>query len=222
MNYQQNAKPDVREQVLKHGFSYPSDEELVMLILGSGTKKSPVRRLARSVVEALYESDDKNIVPDLLAIKGMGTGKSLAVAAALELGRRRNAHLHSVITQPKDVVPFVKNYSVLPKEHFLCITLNGGHEIIKIRVVSVGTINRTIVHPREIFSEALVENAAAMIVCHNHPSGSCAPSREDIETTKTLIEASKIIGITLLDHIILDRDSYFSFLEHDLLFTPAE
>lgn len=93
---------------------------------------------------------------------------------------------------------------------------------MQIRVASVGTINRTLVHPREIFSEALVENAAAMIVCHNHPSGSCEPSREDVETTQTLIEASRIIGISLLDHIILDRDSYFSFLEHGLLFTQEE
>lgn len=217
-----NNKPDVREQVLKHGFNYPSDEELVMLILGTGTRNMPVRKLSHDVVRALYEANTENIVRVLSSVRGMGTSRSLAVAAALELGRRRSVHLHSVIKQPKDVVPFVKNYSVLPKEHFICITLNGGHEILKIRVVSVGTINRTLVHPREIFSEALIENAAAMIVCHNHPSGSCEPSEEDIDTTQTLIAASHIVGITLLDHIILDRDSYFSFLEHNLLFTETE
>lgn len=217
-----NNKPDVREQVLKHGFNYPSDEELVMLILGTGTRNMPVRKLSHDVVRALYEANTENIVRVLSSVRGMGTSRSLAVAAALELGRRRSVHLHSVIKQPKDVVPFVKNYSVLTKEHFICITLNGGHEILKIRVVSVGTINRTLVHPREIFSEALIENAAAMIVCHNHPSGSCEPSEEDIDTTQTLIAASHIVGITLLDHIILDRDSYFSFLEHNLLFTETE
>ncbi|MBR7064382.1 MAG: hypothetical protein IKI31_04480, partial [Treponema sp.] len=102
--------------------------------------------------------------------------------------------------------------------HFVCVSLNGGHEILQIRVVTVGTINRTLVHPREVFSEALVENAAALIVCHNHPSGSCEPSEEDILATQNLIDASKIIGISLLDHIIINRDSYFSFLEHNLLF----
>lgn len=217
-----NNKPDVREQVLKHGLNYPSDEELVMLILGTGTRKLPVRKLSHDVVRALYEANTDDVVQVLSSVRGMGTSRSLAVAAALELGRRRSVHLHSVVRQPKDVVPFVRNYSVLPKEHFICITLNGGHEILKIRVASVGTINRTLVHPREIFSEALVENAAAMIVCHNHPSGSCEPSEEDIETTKTLIAASRIVGITLLDHIILDRDSYFSFLEHNLLFAETE
>lgn len=217
-----NAKPDIRELVLKHGLSYPSDEELVMLILGSGTKGHPVRKLSRDVVNTLNDTNIEDMVNALSAVKGIGTGKSLAVAAALELGRRRSCHLRSVVRQPKDVVPYVRSYSVLSKEHFICVTLNGGHEIMQIRVASVGTINRTLVHPREIFSEALVENAAALIVCHNHPSGSCEPSREDVETTQTLIEASHIIGISLLDHIILDRDSYFSFLEHNLLFTQEE
>jgi DNA repair protein RadC len=217
-----NDKPDVREQVMKHGLSYPSDEELVMLILGTGTKNLPVRKLSHEVVRTLYEADTENLVRVLTSVKGMGTSRSLAIAAALELGRRRSVHLHSVIRQPRDVVPFVRNYSVLSKEHFICVTLNGGHEVLKIRVASVGTINRTLVHPREIFSEALIENASAMIVCHNHPSGTCDPSEEDIETTQTLIAASQIVGITLLDHIILDRDSYFSFLEHNLLFTGTD
>jgi DNA repair protein RadC len=218
----QNNKPDIREQVLKHGLSYPSDEELVMLILGSGTKAVPIRKLSHNVMQALYNSNTENIMQNLSTVNGIGTGKSLAIAASLELGRRRSIHLHSVVRQPKDVVPFIRNYSVLSKEHFICVTLNGGHEIIQIRVASVGTINRTLVHPREIFSEALMENAAAMIVSHNHPSGTCEPSDEDIETTQTLIAASRIVGISLLDHIILDRDSYFSFLEHNLLFTERE
>ncbi|MBQ9630946.1 MAG: DNA repair protein RadC [Treponema sp.] len=212
------SHPDVREQVLKRGFSYPSDDELVMLILGSGTKDFPIQRLARDVVKKMYTADSKDLVQELASIKGMGMSKSLAIAAAIELGRRRSLHLNAIIRHPSDVVTFVKNYSVLPKEHFICITLNGGHEIIKIRVVTVGTINRTLVHPREVFSEALMENAAAIIVCHNHPSGSCTPSLEDIEATRNLLEAANIIGISLLDHIILDREGYFSFLEHNLLF----
>lgn len=217
-----NEKPDIREQVLRHGLSYPSDEELVMLILGSGTRETPVRQLSREAVRALYGANQEDIISALNSVKGIGTGKSLALAAAIEFGRRRTAHLHSIIRQPKDVIPFLKNYSVMSKEHFICVTLNGGHEIIQIRVASIGTINKTLVHPREIFSEALIENAAAMIVAHNHPSGTCEPSEEDVRTTQTLISASRIIGISLLDHIILDRDSYFSFLEHNLLFTQTE
>ncbi|MBQ9239231.1 MAG: DNA repair protein RadC [Treponema sp.] len=221
MNYcsiVRSGKPDIREQTLKHGISFPSDEELVMLILGSGTRGHSVRSVARAVVQTLYTVNGEEIIERLRSLTGMGMGKSLAIAAALELGRRRNGHLHAVIHSPEDVIPFIRGYAMQPKEHFLCITLNGGHEIIQIRVISIGTINQTIVHPREIFSEALMQNAAAIIVCHNHPSGNCEPSAEDIETTQTLLSAAKIIGIALLDHIIIDRDSYFSFLEHNLLF----
>ncbi|MDE5897759.1 MAG: DNA repair protein RadC [Treponemataceae bacterium] len=213
------VRPDVREQTLRHGITYPTDEELLMLILGSGTKDVSVRNLARSIVRTLNGTNSEDVVKNLLRIKGMGAGKALAVAASLEFGRRRNSYKNAVVRSPKDVVPFVRNYSMQPREHFLCVTLNGGHEILQIRVASVGTVNQTIVHPREIFSEALMEHAAAIIVCHNHPSGNCEPSEEDIETTELLIRAADILGISLLDHIIIDCNSYFSFLEHNLLFS---
>lgn len=218
MNYKRENKPDVRELVLKRGMTFPSDEELVMLILGSGNSQKSVRELAKDVVEVLYGTNSEDVVKKLCEIQGMGAGKSLAVAAALELGRRRSGHLQAVIKHPSDIVPFVQNYSMQKKEHFLCITLNGGHEIMQIRVVSVGTLNKTLVHPREIFSEALTQNAAAIIVCHNHPSGNCAPSEDDITTTEMLLSASEIIGIALLDHIIISCDSYFSFVENGLVF----
>lgn len=212
------VKPDVRERTLKHGLSFPVDEELVMLILGSGNKNMPIEIMAEKIVETLDDSNSEDMVQNLLNLKGVGTGKALAIAAALELGRRRNGHLKATINNPKDVIPFVRNYAVSQKEHFLLITLNGGHEIIQIHVVSVGTLNKTLIHPREIFSEAIKENAAAIIVCHNHPSGNCEPSDDDIESTRILINASQIIGIELLDHVIIDYQNYFSFLEHNLLF----
>ena len=213
-----NFKPNVRELTMKHGLSYPSDTELVMMILGSGTKDISVTQLSKSVVNKIYESNNDDIIQNLLSIRGMGKGKALAIAAAIEFGRRRNCHHNAKIINPCDVIPFVRSYSLNSQEHFICITLNGGHEIMQVRVVSVGTIDKTIVHPRELFSEALKENAAAIIVCHNHPSGDCRPSEEDIVTTETLIEASHILGIALLDHIIFDKTNYFSFVEHGLLF----
>ena len=143
---------------------------------------------------------------------------ALAVAAAIEFGRRKNCHNTAKIINPRDVVPFVRSYSMYQKEYFLTVTLNGGHEVIQIRVASVGTVSKAIVHPREIFSEAIKENAAAIIVCHNHPSGNCTPSDEDIKTTSVLMEAADILGIALLDHVIFDKTSYFSFVENGLLF----
>lgn len=211
-------KPDLREKAMMHGITFPFDEELVMLILGTGTKEFPVEKMAEKIIETLDESNNDEIIDNLLKLKGIGSGKALAIAAALELGRRRNNHLKAPIRTPSDVIPFVRNYAVSQKEHFLLITLNGGHEIIQIHVVSVGTLNKTLIHPREIFSEAIRENAAAIIVCHNHPSGNSNPSSDDVESTRILLNAAEIIGIELLDHIIVDCESYFSFLEHNLLF----
>ena len=215
-------KPDIRERTLEFGLGYPIDEELIMLILGSGNSKMPITVMARKIADVLDASNDDEVVDNLLKLNGVGKSKALAVAAALELGKRRYIHLGAHIKTPKDLIPFVRNYAINKKEYFLTITLNGGHNIIQIHVVSVGTINRTLIHPREVFVDAIKENASAVIFCHNHPSGNTKPSEDDIITTKTLLDASEIIGIKVLDHIIVDCNSYFSFLEHNLLFNADE
>ena len=215
--WQEKAKPDVREKALEHGFSFLFDEELIMLILGSGTKNLPVEFIAENIVDVLDDCDFDDAVENLLQVKGVGQGKALAVAAALELGRRRSCHLRAPVKTPCDIVPFLKNYAVNEKEHFLLVTLNGGHEIIQIHVISVGTINHTLIHPREVFSVAMRDNAAAIIVSHNHPSGICEPSEEDVKVTEVLEKVSVIMGIELLDHVIVSRESYFSFLENKML-----
>ena len=188
-----------------------------MLILGSGTSNLPVEVMAEKIVEVLDDSDPADVVDNLLRLKGVGQGKALAVAAALELGKRRSSHLCAPVKSPSDVVPFVQNYAVSKKEHFLLVTLNGSHEIIQIHVISIGTLNRTLIHPREIYGTAIREDAAAIIVCHNHPSGNCEPSDEDIAVTHNLERVGEIMGIELLDHIIVCRESYFSFLDNKML-----
>ena len=213
----EKKKPDVREKALEHGFSFLFDEELIMLILGSGTKQLPVEEMAGRIEAVLDDCDFEETVENLLRVKGVGQGKALAVAAALELGRRRSNHLRAPIKSPYDIVPFLKNYAVSEKEHFLLVTLNGGHEIIQIHVISVGTLNRTLIHPREVFSVAMRDNAAAIIVSHNHPSGNCQPSEEDCAVTDLLEKVSVIMGIELLDHVIVSREAYFSFLENKML-----
>lgn len=213
-----NYKPNIRELVLEKGLSYASDQELVMLLLGSGIRGIPVDELSSKIVSAMNTTENGKLVPRLMKIKGVGKSKALAIAASLELGRRKTRHLKAAIKSPSDVVPFIQQYSIEPKEYFLSITLNGAHEIIKIHVASVGTLDKTLIHPREIFSGAIVENASAIIVCHNHPSENPEPSDDDIDSTKSLIEGSKLLGITLLDHIIVGGDSYFSFRENNLLF----
>ena len=213
----EKIKPDVREKALEHGFSYLFDEELIMLILGSGTRGLPVEYMAERIADVLDDCDFEDAVENLLRVKGVGQGKALAVAAALELGRRRSNHLRAPIKSPCDIVPFLKNYAVSEREHFLLVTLNGGHEILQIHVITVGTLNRTLIHPREVFTTAMRDNAAAIIVSHNHPSGNCQPSEEDIAVTETLEKVSGIMGIELLDHVIVSRETFFSFLEHKML-----
>ena len=216
-NNSDKIKPSVREIAMEHGLSFLFNEELVMLILGTGTSCMPVEVMAEKIVEVLDDSDPADVVDNLLRLKGVGQGKALAVAAALELGKRRSSHLCAPIKSSSDVVPYVQNYAVSKKEHFLLLTLNGSHEIIQIHVVSIGTLNRTLIHPREIYGTAIREDAAAIIVCHNHPSGNCEPSEEDIDVTHNLERVGEIMGIELLDHIIVCRESYYSFLDNKML-----
>ena len=128
----------------------------------------------------------------------------------------------SRISSPSDVFPFLRKYGAKRKELFIILLLNGSHEMMREEVISIGIANRTIVHPREIFFPAITHNAVAIIACHNHPSGKLDPSAEDIEITNRLKQASDILGIPLLDHFIISRKGYFSFLEHGLLDPTAD
>lgn len=217
-----NYKPDIREKVMQFGLSYPDDVELLMLILGSGTKALPVDKMARRILKVIDESNEETRLEKLMSLKGVGESRALSVVAAMELGKRRNCHLGAHVACPADIIPFVKHYSMKPKEHFVSVTLNGGHDIIQIHLVSVGTINRTLIHPREVFGDAIRENAAAVILCHNHPSGNTIPSEDDIATTESIINASKILGIPVLDHVIVGSEGYFSFVENEVLFNNSD
>jgi DNA repair protein RadC len=147
----------------------------------------------------------------------MGDAKATLILAALEFARRRIKPEGAKIETPADLLPHVRHYADRKQEHFLCASINGGNEILNIRVVSIGLIDRSPVHPREVFADALCDRAAGVIVAHNHPSGSLEPSRADVEITSQLKAAGNVVGITLLDHIIFNRNSYYSFLENGKL-----
>lgn len=210
-------KPDLRERVLSRGISYPTDEELIMLIIGSGTREKPVEELSERILKVADRFSSDQLIPELLKIRGVGHSKALAVAAALELGRRRNCHLEAKIRCPKDIIPYLQNFAIKSQEHFIAVCLSGAHEILSINVISVGSGNHALVSPREIFIEAIRRQASALIICHNHPSGNCHPSKNDIDTTQQILEASFLLGITLLDHIIISKTSYYSFEENQML-----
>ncbi len=202
-----------REKLIQYGAGYLSDSELVAILLGSGIKGKCVSILADEVLKILDTNNYKTSVSDLLAVSGLGIAKSTLITASLELSRRVLYPDRKKITAPADAIPFITHYSDRKQEHFLCLSLNGAHEIIRSRVVSMGLVNRTLVHPREIFSDPLKDRAAAIVIAHNHPSGNIDPSQEDIEITRRIKNAGVILGIELLDHIIFTESTYYSFLE---------
>ncbi len=218
ITHSQKTRPDSREKLLKMGSDILSNQELMMILLGTGSEKTPVRKLAGKVLNVLKTCERDDVVEKLLAIDGIGPSKSCLISAALELGRRLNSGPGSKIYSPVDIIPFIQHIALEKQEHFLCVTLNGAHEILSIRTISVGTLNRCIIHPREVYAEALMERCAAIILAHNHPSGNTEPSENDIEITQQLYEVSKIVGIHILDHIVVCSNAFFSFAENGLVF----
>lgn len=225
--FEEKNKIEIRELTIQHGLSFPSNEELIMLILGSGTKQTPIKDLARQVLEIVMSSNSENLVENLLKVNGMGKSKALIIAAALELGRRIGKNPDVALDSPSDIIPYIQSYTMQKQEHFLCVSLNGSMEIISIRVICIGASNMAIIRPPEVFAEAIKEHASAIVLCHNHPGGNPNPSSKDIKTTLRLYQAAELLGISILDHIIITKTGYFSFLEHNLmdeekLFNAAE
>ena len=213
---------DIRSLVLKNGLSYPDDRELIMLILGTGTRQMPVEVMSDKILKTILHSNPDEWVEKICQIDGVGSSRALAVAAALELGRRHNRNPQAVVNKPIDVIPFIKHYAMQPSEHFVCITVNGGREIINIQVICVGAGNMAIIKPADIFSQPIKDRASGIILCHNHPGGHAEPSDQDIQTTNRLAKASQVLGLALLDHLIVTKNGYFSFLEHSMLPTGQE
>ncbi|HKL85499.1 MAG TPA: DNA repair protein RadC [Treponemataceae bacterium] len=213
----EKKKPDIRERIQQKGPRSLSDSELIALLLGTGTKENPVLSLANQVVKWLENPNSDIQFQSLRHISGMGESKAGTVIAALELGRRFSGIIQKKISSAADVFPLIQHYADRKQEQFLCVSLNGAHEVLGIRVVSIGILNKTIVHPREVFGDPITDRAAAIIVCHNHPSGQLEPSEEDKNITRRLSNAGEILGISLLDHLIISpRGGYFSFIEAGL------
>jgi DNA repair protein RadC len=216
------GRPEARERLAREGVASLSDAELLSTLLGTGTKGRGVRALAEDVLGLLDGAGGPPEPEKLRLLPGMGAAKACAVAAALELGRRLYGHKDRRIASPRDVWPLVAHWADRKQERFVSCSLNGAHEVVAVRVVSVGLVNRTVVHPREVFADPLQDRACAVVVGHNHPSGKLDPSPEDLEITRRLKDAGDILGISLLDHLIFSRDGFFSFVEHGLLEAPSQ
>jgi len=211
------AQDRPREKLLRKGAAALSDQELLAVLLGKGTPGMDVMKLAGKLAKVIDEKGLNLRAEDLTEYEGVGDAKATLVLAAIEFARRRIKPEGAKIETPADLLPHVRHYADRKQEHFLCASINGANEILNIRVVSIGLIDRTPVHPREVFADALSDRASAIIVAHNHPTGSLEPSAIDVEVTGQLKSAGSVVGIALLDHIIFNQKGFYSFLEKGLM-----
>lgn len=213
-----------REKMLTYGCQSLSNAELLAIILSTGTREKTAIDLARGILNRTNEglrSLTNCTIEELMEIRGVGLAKASQIIAAVELGKRiaLTANVNNYRIQgPEDVSNLVmEEMRYLNKEKFDIILLNTKNNVIAIENISVGSLNASIVHPREVFNVAIRRSSSAIILTHNHPSGDPKPSSEDINITKRLIEAGTIIGINVLDHIIIGDGIYFSMKEHDII-----
>jgi len=206
-----------REKLEEKGPGALSDIELIAIILGSGTKDQDVMTLSSKIAK-LIDANKLNISLETLSnIEGIGLAKGSQIVAGFELARRHISRESAKIREAKDVLPMLVDIADKKQEYFLCITLNGANEIIEKRVVTVGLLDKSQVHPREVFADVIADRAASVIFAHNHPSGELKPSNSDLKIHEQLVEAAKILGITVLDHIIVVKKGYYSFQEEGLI-----
>ncbi len=208
-----------RERMVSDGAQSLSNQELLAILLGTGTKEESVLQVAAKILthfEGLRYLKDATI-EEITSLRGIGITKATHILAAIELGNRVGRLEYDeryTIRSPKDAADYLMDeMRFLTQEHFVCLYLNIKNQIIKRKTVFIGSLNSSIVHPREVFREALKRSAASIICAHNHPSGDATPSREDIEVTKRLVESGKMIGIEIIDHLIIGDKQFVSLKE---------
>jgi DNA repair protein RadC len=212
-----------RERLQKFGPEALSAQELLALVIGRGIPKKSVINIAQELLSRFgnIKAIGQATIEELSQIKGIGLAKAAQIKACFELGRREDLEpelKNFDIKEPETVVKAVRaSIKDKAKEHFKLILLNPRNKIIGISTISVGTLNASLVHPREVFKDAIMHSAASVVLAHNHPSGDPEPSEDDIKITKTLVDSGKILGIEVLDHIIIGKESFKSFKEEGLI-----
>lgn len=214
----QNERP--RERLINKGVQSLSDEELLAILLKTGTKEASAKILAGQILKQIKEL--KNIKDityhELLNIKGIGKAKACLILAIQELSKRINKTRDEIIniklTNPAIVYEYFKDIISETQECFYCLYLDSNKKILSKKLLFIGTVNQSMVHPRDIYKEAYKVNSVGIICVHNHPTGDVKPSNNDIFTTQRLKEVSTLMGIELIDHIIVGKSKYYSFLEN--------
>jgi DNA repair protein RadC len=209
-----------RERLFELGPGALSDADLVALVFGSGSGGEGVLDVAARVTRSIHlRRLHQTAVEDLLAIKGMGPARAAQLLAAAEIGRRLwpDADPIPLVRGPETIFELTADIRRSNREHFVGFYLNSRNQVLRREIISIGSLNASIVHPREVFIPALSVSAASLILAHNHPSGDPSPSEEDLAITRRITESGRLLGIELLDHVVVARDAYTSFKERRLL-----
>ena len=205
-----------REKLARYGTARLSDLELLMAIIGSGNARADVGKIAREVLKIVRQKGGDILYDDLRSVVGLGEAKIPVILASLELARRYLLDSDQpIIDSPEKAVELLTDIRDKKQEYFVCLTLDGANRLIAKRVVTIGTLTASLVHPREVFADAIADRAASIIVAHNHPSGGLEASQADKEVTNRLMEAGKLLGITLNDHIIVTKTSHKSLMHSE-------
>ena len=217
-NYPEEARP--REKMLAMGAEALSDQELLAILLRTGTRDKSALDLAQDLLSTGGITTLTQLtLEELGQRKGIGLAKAAQLKAAVELGKRLSKQRlgpKPAIRNPQDAAQFVMNEMMyLDREHFRVINLNTKNQILAVDTVSIGSLDASLVHPREVFKLPIKRSAASLILVHNHPSGDTSPSREDIEVTKRLVEAGRLLGINILDHLIIGHNNFLSMKEKE-------
>ena len=206
-----------REKLKEKGAKSLSDEDLIALILGSGTKDQDVRSIASQIAKLIADKKGKVTLEELSKVEGIGLAKAAQILASFELSRRYMVKETVKVSEAKDVLPLLSDIASKQQEYFICISLNGANEVIEKRIVTIGLLDKSPVHPREVFADVITDRSASIVLAHNHPSGELKPSNSDLKIHDQLVEAGKILGIKILDHIVISKKGYYSFQEAGLI-----
>ncbi|MFP4112417.1 MAG: RadC family protein [Candidatus Woesearchaeota archaeon] len=209
-----------REKLIEMGAEVLTDSELLAIIIGSGSKENNVLKLSKEIIKKFPMPKLNEItLKNLTEFKGISVAKACKVIAALEIAKRssvKNKNPH--IRKASDVFDLVSSQaSSWKQERFIVLLLNTRNKLIRMKTLSIGTLNSNVIHSRNIFFEAINENAAGVIICHNHPSGDPEPSNDDIDITKEIVKGGDFLGIPVLDHVIIGNNDYFSMKEKDII-----
>jgi len=202
-----------REKMQRKGAEALSDYELLMAIIGSGTAQADVTKIAKDVRKLIAEKGSTLSYEDLLGVKSLGPAKATQIMAGFELWRRQfEVSERPIIDSPEKAVEQLADIRDKKQEYFVCLTLDGANRLIAKRIITIGTLTSSLVHPREVFADAITDRAASIIVAHNHPSGNLEPSQADKDVTGRLEKAGELLGIKLLDHTIITKSAFSSII----------